>query len=282
MQTANDTSNLSAALVTVGGSLKSARIDQGMTVDQVAELLNLSTAIVECLETGQLEQLPNQIFAFGHLRSYGKLVNVDTEGARARPKVVQAVGDTLTKVPLWQRYESAFGQLGVVLGGVFVLVASYIFLFSQDLTSLSQHGSGAQSVTLAVDGRDQNAIDQLKRREQSLVEISENGTQQVMQSELLMGEGVVSSVVPASLAAVGDLLTVSFSGNCWVEVVDAEGKTLVASMKRANENLQLLGKAPFSVLLGFAPAAKLQYNGDPVEIARISSNNSARILVGDS
>lgn len=62
-------------------------------------------------------------------------------------------------------------------------------------------------------------------------------------------------------------LLLEFSGNCWVEVKDAQGKVLIGSLMRADSTKTLSGQAPFAITLGNAPAVRLSLNGQPVDKA---------------
>ena len=77
-------------------------------------------------------------------------------------------------------------------------------------------------------------------------------------------------------------LEVVFTAECWVEVKDAEGNMLVADLKSQGDKLQIEGLAPFEILLGYAPAASLSYNGEPVKININTRSKSARFTVGKS
>jgi cytoskeleton protein RodZ len=77
-------------------------------------------------------------------------------------------------------------------------------------------------------------------------------------------------------------LDFNFINDCWVEVRDRDNKIIFSDLKRAEETLNLLGRAPFSILLGFAPGVSLAYNGKPINILIDKSNNSARLTVGRS
>lgn len=83
-------------------------------------------------------------------------------------------------------------------------------------------------------------------------------------------------------AVAGNSLIFNFINDCWVEVRDRDNKIIFADLKRAEETLNLLGRAPFQILLGFAPGVSLAYNGKPVDIVIDKSNNSARLTVGRS
>ena len=60
-----------------------------------------------------------------------------------------------------------------------------------------------------------------------------------------------------STADAGAKLLLEFSGDCWVEVKDAQGNVLVNGLMKANSNRTISGSAPFKVTLGNAPAARI-------------------------
>lgn len=78
-----------------------------------------------------------------------------------------------------------------------------------------------------------------------------------------------------------DLLELSFSEDCWVEVRDLDGNKLFSDLGRAGTTRRLEGQAPFRLLLGYAPGVNVTLNGDPVAVARFTRNNVASLVVGE-
>jgi hypothetical protein len=57
----------------------------------------------------------------------------------------------------------------------------------------------------------------------------------------------------------------------------------VATLKHADDRLQIEGRGPFKVLLGYAPGVEMAYNGAPVKVdAPPVGNRSTRLIVGNS
>ena len=76
------------------------------------------------------------------------------------------------------------------------------------------------------------------------------------------------------------VLVFQFSSDCWVEVLDAAGALLHQDLERAGDRLEVRGNAPFSITLGYAPGALLEYNGDPVMLSPHTHNDVARLVLG--
>jgi cytoskeleton protein RodZ len=86
---------------------------------------------------------------------------------------------------------------------------------------------------------------------------------------------------PAAPLAVGEAqVTVNFIADCWTQLTDANGKVLFSALKRKGESLQLTGKAPLELRLGFARGAQVSLNGSPVDVAPFISGETARLKLG--
>lgn len=94
---------------------------------------------------------------------------------------------------------------------------------------------------------------------------------------------VAASAEPAAPAAVpagSAKVAIQFVADCWTQVTDGNGKVLFSAIKRKGDNLELTGKPPFSVRLGFARGAQVSYNGQAVDVAPFTSGETARLKLG--
>jgi len=62
-----------------GDRLQAARIEMGLTVDDVANRMHLSIAILESIEENNFEDITAPIFVKGYLRAYARIVSLDEE-----------------------------------------------------------------------------------------------------------------------------------------------------------------------------------------------------------
>ncbi|WP_296263047.1 RodZ domain-containing protein [Pseudomonas sp. UBA6562] len=75
-------------------------------------------------------------------------------------------------------------------------------------------------------------------------------------------------------------VAITFVADCWTQVTDGNGKVLTSSVKRKGDTLELSGKPPFAVRLGFARGAQVSYNGQAVNLAPFTSGETARLKLG--
>ncbi len=85
---------------------------------------------------------------------------------------------------------------------------------------------------------------------------------------------------PAAVPAGSAKVAIQFIADCWTQVTDGNGKVLFSAIKRKGDNLELTGKPPFSVRLGFARGAQVSYNGQAVDVAPFISGETARLKLG--
>ena len=103
----------------------------------------------------------------------------------------------------------------------------------------------------------------------------------------------VTPVAPASAAAPAAPVTeaapavagagkvgVQYTADCWTQVTDANGKVLFGGLKRKGDNLEVSGKPPLSLRLGYARGAQVTYNGQAVDVAPFTSGETARLKLG--
>jgi len=85
---------------------------------------------------------------------------------------------------------------------------------------------------------------------------------------------------PVVAAAGSAQVQIQFSADCWTQVTDGNGKILLSALKRKGESVDVSGKPPFAVRLGYARGAQISYNGQAVDIAPFTTGETARLKLG--
>ncbi len=76
-------------------------------------------------------------------------------------------------------------------------------------------------------------------------------------------------------------LVMNFTADCWLQVVDASGKTLFSGIQKGGATLNLSGKSPYKLTIGAPSALTITYQGNPVDLSKfIKANRVARLTVG--
>ncbi len=77
---------------------------------------------------------------------------------------------------------------------------------------------------------------------------------------------VATVVAPATPVAGSGQVRIQFVADCWTQVKDGSGKVLFSGLKRKGDSVDVSGKPPFAVRLGFARGAQVSYNGQAVDV----------------
>lgn len=140
-------------------------------------------------------------------------------------------------------------------------------------------------------------VDELGLSDDNLSEI--NAAEEINSASTAVGEetampdtGIVQSQpqIPAQTetptqiqtveTAGSDTLRLNFSGECWVEVTDADAQVLVSQVMQAQDSLELSSNKPLSVLLGRAEAATVFFNNEQVDLKPHTTGDVARLTLG--
>ncbi len=84
---------------------------------------------------------------------------------------------------------------------------------------------------------------------------------------------------PVATSGSGAVLGFTFSGESWVEVSDANGKQVLSRKFRAGDAEEVVGRPPFSVVIGNAQVTRMAYNGREYDLAPYTKFSVARVAV---
>lgn len=309
----------SSTTVTPGQRLRTARKQANLDLRQVADKLHLLPRQIEALEQDNYGLFNSAVFCKGYIRSYGKLLGLDIDELLAGYTQLLPANmwpdEGLKIAPPHAQLQSSHRMTYIISAAAVIAVISLLWLFTPEVIE----PSAAAEREVVIDDRDTSALTTLGGAEKqpqlaSRIGLVQSAALQVSDAQPpaiadnTAIKPMFEATTPATTAfasgspnqttesyaitagsdsatslaeTVEGLLTFQFSGDCWVEVKDSNDRVLYADLKRAQETLRLSGSAPFRVLLGYAPAVSLDFNGEPVSIAVNRNNNSARFVVGN-
>ncbi|KOY61877.1 cytoskeleton protein RodZ [Photorhabdus heterorhabditis] len=86
-----------------------------------------------------------------------------------------------------------------------------------------------------------------------------------------------------TVVAGSDKLVMNFKASCWLQVVDANGKTLFSGTKRKGDSLSLSGSLPYKLTIGAPTAVDVQFQGQAVDLSSfIKAGRIARFKVPET
>ena len=285
-----------------GGAFRDAREAANVTVDEVAQTLNLSVRVVNGLESNRYEDLPGPAFTRGYIRAYAKLLELD--GDELVELFDQATLDLYVDDVVLPRQTQSIRMIpqqhpGRVLGGIVTLIvlgaAAILWWiwpedgfpgFTRDETRVVtpvetelRAGGGAGHPA----GNSTNAAvgDDVTTVEGALATmLPSDGAERVVSGQRATDVQDGAAAGAARDVTGGDRLIFSFAQDSWVEVEDRDGATLHADLGRAGDSITVTGRAPFTIILGNAPATTLQFNGNAIALGPHTRNRIANLVLG--
>lgn len=270
-----------------GERLAEARREQQISVLEVAKELHLDEPKVRALERNDFDMLGAPVFAKGHLRKYAQLVGVNEDDVFAdyyqmtRSEPLPPVVISKAKI----RQELSPGPWIAVIIVVLVAAASYWWFVARTNTPIASEATPEETVPAeqGADGANSGGNG----------DIDDTGQETLVLAAALPGEQPAAEVpvlvpdedqpLPEPVVQVADgesRLSLSFSGDCWTEVSDADGRQLFFDMGRNGRSVELTGKAPFAVLFGNVDNVDIRINGNDYPVSMTNSGSrTARLTI---
>jgi cytoskeleton protein RodZ len=290
-------------LLSPGAALKQAREAAGLTLDVVSQRTLIPLVRLRALEDDDYEQVGVATFVMGYTRSYSRFLGLNPdpllrqlEELVPKPSVGPFDHPSVALALQVQRRPRSMFWPGV-LGVLFLLaLGAYLILEvsrpgstqSASVVSSLEEGGKEKNKSIAVPviegpsvGRKED-ISSDHHNERRLA--SEDNIAEIERSETAVGESVEDDLSIGqqwldSSSIQQDEITLSLSDECWVQITDATGKAIIARSVSSGDNLRLLGRAPFEVMLGNAAAATVMINGRLVDTKPLPGRNSRKLTV---
>ncbi len=258
-----------------GPQLREAREAAGLSVDDVAGKLRMPAHVVRSLEQEDWQRLGAPVFVRGQLRSYARLLQVDLEPSLQQASIapiepVKLVSHTHTPRARRILESTARKAMYVVITGVFAVPVWYA-------TRSHLDGKGPSTVSLdsmpvaARTGAPANpAAPPAAPREQPAPYIA---------SMTPVPRATPEAEAAPAVADAGKHLSLSFSGDSWVQILAPDGSAVEKALIRAGEHRSYSPGQVGRIVLGNASAVEVQQGGSIVDVKPFQRANVARFAV---
>ena len=224
-----------------GERLGQARREQQISVLEVAKELHLDEPKVRALERNEFDVLGAPVFAKGHLRKYAKLVGVNEDDLFADYYSMTRTSSMPPLVVGRQNIQREFSPgpwIAVIVVVIVAAAAYWWFVARESATPDPAPQSSVESDAPVV------------------LAAALPGDEPLIAEELTVSEPMQQLLPDGHIN-----LSVSFSGDCWTEISDADGRRLFVELGHSGRSVQLTGKAPMSALFGAVDNVSIQVNG---------------------
>ncbi|EGQ7945168.1 cytoskeleton protein RodZ [Vibrio parahaemolyticus] len=301
--------------IEAGTLLKNKRESLGMTQKQVADRLRLRVSVIEDIENNRFESQQVATFTRGYLRSYAKFVGLDEkvvlvaleQTADVKPKEQEIEMQSFSRKTKHEKHNSRIMLLTWVIAIVIIGISAAWWWQNQQENSLAQVVAEANVETSQPSADEIADIDLMTEEELIASTPAELAASNNTASESSINAAQTDEVVPAEteestteatqkpvavIEAAEEvqeaspvvpegmtLLTMKFKADCWIQVKDTNGKTLVSGTQKPGQDVELTGKAPFKVILGAPEGVTMTFASEPVDLSGYTSGKVARFTL---
>jgi len=289
-------------LLGLGARLSDARKAAGRSQEEMARALLLDVHLIRALEEEDFDALPEPTYVRGYIRSYARQLSLNPEELI---ELYAQLGHNEPEWEINEpaRHEVAQGRkfrhiTAIVFVVIIGLLVTWLLTEGNGHKELSEETAApvAEEQPVASDEQNLPAEEPQPGLAEQPLEASQAESEQVPveeeaqtqpQAELSGQEQQAESepepqpvtevAVPAedeslgnfSLAGVNaagkDRISLTFTGDSWVEIVDANKVQVLRGLFKKGVARELVGSAPFSVFLGNTQGVEIKINGKPFD-----------------
>ena len=273
----NSPVNIGEPPFSVGAALREGRIRLGLSVADVASHLKFAPRQIEALEADDFAHLPEITFVRGFVRSYARLLQLDSApllaalpGAQVQPAPLSA--NVQIEVPFPS--DSSARRLNIIWLAAALVVAAAVGLFAW------LHGNNSNAPR-APRTEQQRAVP-ARLTASAVPDLATPEPEPVMITPPQVAASAVQQAAPSPAKAVvpaGKRLRMEFDEESWVEVKDRDDRVLLSQVFPRGSVQGLNGKAPFSLVIGHSSAVRLYYKDKPVDLAPYTKADVAHLTL---
>jgi len=292
-----------------GKILQEAREAKKLSIAEVSAQIRLVRTNIQALETGQWDQLHGRAYARGYFTSYVKFLELPEEDMLAMFNREYEMSATekpsLNNIALVVE-KKEFPWLKSIFIIIFFVISLFAYLQWQqsevnveDNASNDLAGSSQQAIEselnepLLNNSFSDSVVEPISAGKLSDTDI-ELAIEETTVETTKQIEGAVNSVI-SEKAIVEDVsalakviathpakthIELQFAEECWVNVKDADGQSLLNKLMKANTRADLNGLTPLSISLGRVSAvSSMKVNDAEFDLMPYTSGNVARFII---
>lgn len=244
----------------VGGErLAEARREQQISVLEIAKELHLDEPKVRALERNEFDVLGAPVFAKGHLKKYAQLVNVDPDDVLVDYYQLTrsvTVAPVLLTRPKQSKELSPGPWIAVIV--VIIIAVTAFWWFTRPVEPEQEPEPEVQmEESLPAQPLDESPAP--PDSDEMLAETEPQVVEPVIQEK----PEPQPEPQPKPVVEDGQLhVLVTYTGDCWTEITDANGRRLLFTLGHDGRTVELSGAEPFNVLFGNPGNVSLRVNGE--------------------
>jgi len=289
---------------TAGKILHEERKKTGLSIEEVAEKLNLEPKLIELLEKDEYEKFKFATYLIGYLRSYAKFLNIDGDkivnlykekNPEKKPNIVPDVKPKIQK----NTNDKSVKLFSYIIG---LSIALSVLIWYQKNFLIQQNKKTTENINVLPNIKNKiNGVDitykiithsdywqwpinegyKENNDSNDLESVKDKETRNVIKEEQASIKEIVSATENTGyeIQEGGDTVVLDLTGDSWVEIYDRNGNRLFLDLARGGKNYIINGNSPFDILLGAAKEVSVEFNGESINIGPYIKYGIARFTL---
>lgn len=284
-----------------GNILKEAREAAGLTQNDVSSRLNLHLAVVKSIENEAFDKSIPATYIRGYLKSYAKLVHLSEEDILSSyeslgvAEVQAAEMQSFSKITEKQAHNTWLMSISYLI--LAILIGATVMLWLQndsevlpsvpvklssspeksknEATDNSPLNTETDNVTTNVISEEDTLDNNAEMKAAEVKNVAGSEKPELANNNIeINGEANEAVTEPANPLVANAVFT--FSGDCWVNIVGADGEKIAWGVKKSGYTMPVSGIAPFSVTLGQPELVTIIFNDEIIDMKQFNSGNIAK------
>lgn len=292
--------------LTVGQLLREAREQRQLTLAQVAKQLNLKVDILQSIEADLPDKTILPTFIRGYLRSYARFLKIPEQDLLSRFEQVHAVKSapvktmkTFSNRQAKQQSEARYLWLTYfIIAALLVSLAIWLWQGARDFSPFNSGFSVSEAPATVIDITPEAEsvfettlppvaeVQAEVQDEQALTDIPVPEVAQAAEPTVSAAPLSQAVLLPESPESFGDVndnnldrLKMTFSDDCWIDVLDGNGERIAFGTKQGGYVMELNAKGPFTITLGNPGVVSITINQKPFDTSGFPGGRVAKFTL---
>lgn len=245
-----------------------ARENKNLSIKEASQTLNISEDIIKKLEDGDFNEISNDIFILGHIRTYLNLIEIN-------PKLL--INDNIAKtINLKNNTHKIILPYKFKLSRFYILLVSVISLFLLLIIYKNLNKLNKENIIYNKENKTEelnkeialaNKLDEIEA--QVPIKIDQTDLKNIDNAELLTKEEVDITITESNEKDISEIKTIDFIhieaiADSWIEIQNKNSKILVSKIIKKDEKIKLPYEEDLTLVTGNAGGIIIQINGNKI------------------
>ena len=272
----------------IGSTLRQAREQRNLSEIDLARSLRLEPRIIRALENERFDDLPAPAFTRGYLRALAKelgldgsmlLALFDAKGEHEAPQLA----DFESRAPLEITSDSRIVRYTTLLLALAMLVMVALWWRShRDSFSMLEYlttNNPAAIEPIPPTEPLSYQFEQVAHSEDPFFRAPDLAAPLPDGTTVETARGGTPTTLQSDVGGEADVV-INSSADAWVEVLDAQGARLYYNLVRPGNEVRITGKRPYTLVIGNAPAVRLSFAGETIDLAPLAREGVVKTTLG--